>query len=103
MASEQEAYEYCELCADSTGRAGRDDDSLYVEDAGPLCLGCYTAYGTGCTKQYERDVAAIEQRIIDAYGLGSHDYLQGLSDALKVLRAAWKAEHGRDNSNIKGG
>ncbi len=50
--------EYCQLCGDATGRAGRADDSIYAEllrdwhrpdgaiwpageEVGPLCVKCY--------------------------------------------------------------
>ncbi len=49
--------EYCVKCGETTGRAGRADDSLFVtiggEEIGPLCLPCYrdvfceTCQGTG--------------------------------------------------------
>lgn len=35
--------EYCCDCDQPTGRAGRADDSLYVEDDGPYCRDCYDA------------------------------------------------------------
>lgn len=36
-------YEMCCACDSPTGRAGRDDDSLYcpVCDAGPFCEECF--------------------------------------------------------------
>jgi len=37
--------EYCSLCEDPTGRAGRGDDSLYDEDGGPYCLECWEDKG----------------------------------------------------------
>lgn len=35
-------FEYCCLCQEATGRAGRHDDSLYCDDcdAGPFCEVC---------------------------------------------------------------
>jgi len=38
--------EYCILCDEPTGNAGRDEDSLYIQTAaddeiGPLCQKCY--------------------------------------------------------------
>jgi hypothetical protein len=39
------SLEYCCLCDEPTGRAGRGEDSIYVEagdgEIGPLCLDCY--------------------------------------------------------------
>ena len=32
--------EHCILCMDHTGKAGRSDDSIYIEDFGPLCELC---------------------------------------------------------------
>ncbi len=34
--------EYCFVCGEPTGRAGKGDDSLYDEDdEGPYCPGCW--------------------------------------------------------------
>ena len=35
--------EYCSVCDEPTGRAGRGEDSLYVDDDGPYCSECYEA------------------------------------------------------------
>ena len=43
-------YEYCCECGDKTGRAGRGDDSLYIDDNGPYCEDCYEAEMTADTK-----------------------------------------------------
>ena len=34
--------EYCCECESPTGRAGRGDGSLYIDDIGPLCEECWT-------------------------------------------------------------
>ena len=34
-------WEYCCECGEPTGRAGRADDSLFIDDDGPYCLPCY--------------------------------------------------------------
>ena len=34
-------WEYCCECQAPTGRAGRSDDSLFIDDDGPFCLGCF--------------------------------------------------------------
>ena len=33
--------EICINCGDPTGKAGKDDDSLYLYDEGPYCQDCY--------------------------------------------------------------
>ena len=33
--------ELCCVCGEATGRAGRFDDSLYINDDGPFCEDCY--------------------------------------------------------------
>ena len=33
--------ELCVLCDAPTGRAGRAEDSLYIDDDGPYCEECY--------------------------------------------------------------
>ncbi len=35
--------EYCSECGHPTGRAGRGDDSLFIDDDGPYCRECYDA------------------------------------------------------------
>ena len=35
--------EECVQCGELTGRAGRADDSLYIDDAGPFCSECFEA------------------------------------------------------------
>ncbi len=34
--------EYCCDCDGATGRAGRGDDSLFINDDGPYCFECYS-------------------------------------------------------------
>ncbi len=34
--------EKCFICGEATGRAGKGDDSLYIEDEGPYCVPCWT-------------------------------------------------------------
>ena len=34
-------WEYCCECHEPTGRAGRFEDSLYIDDDGPFCLSCF--------------------------------------------------------------
>lgn len=42
--------EYCSLCGEPTGKAGSDEDSLYLLfishriELGPLCTDCYEQY-----------------------------------------------------------
>jgi len=33
--------EYCSKCGDPTGRAGNYEDSLFIDEEGPLCDDCY--------------------------------------------------------------
>ena len=35
--------EYCLDCGELTGRAGRADDSLFIDDDGPYCKECFDA------------------------------------------------------------
>lgn len=35
--------EYCCECGKATGRAGRCDDSLFIDDDGPYCKECFDA------------------------------------------------------------
>ncbi|MDD1730484.1 MAG: hypothetical protein LUQ50_15625 [Methanospirillum sp.] len=40
------SFEYCWICGDLTGRAGRGEDSLYdTNDEGPYCEDCWDATG----------------------------------------------------------
>ena len=34
-------WEYCCECSGKTGRAGRADDSLFIDDDGPFCWDCW--------------------------------------------------------------
>ena len=34
-------YEFCRLCDEKTGRAGKGEDSLYFDERGPYCEDCY--------------------------------------------------------------
>jgi hypothetical protein len=36
-------FQLCEKCGDPTGRC--EEDSLYIEDEGPLCEACYSDVG----------------------------------------------------------
>ena len=35
------ALEYCCVCGNPTGKAGKGDDSLYIDDDGPYCEECW--------------------------------------------------------------
>lgn len=35
------SIEYCFTCNDATGNAGKEEDSLYIDDIGPYCQDCY--------------------------------------------------------------
>lgn len=51
------ALEYCFLCGEQTGRAGRADDSIYCEcGAGPFCLECW--HGHSC--EWKDNVEPVE-------------------------------------------
>lgn len=48
-------YEHCILCDAETGKAGRLDDSIYLDipngdEIGPLCETCYDAFGESMEK-----------------------------------------------------
>ena len=45
----QRPFEYCFLCDEPTGRAGRGDDSLYCDecDTGPYCSSCFDEHHRG--------------------------------------------------------
>lgn len=36
----KEEYELCIICGSMTGRAGKGDDSIYVDGVGPYCSSC---------------------------------------------------------------
>lgn len=36
-----ETIELCIHCEEPTGRAGKADDSLYIDDDGPFCESCF--------------------------------------------------------------
>ena len=35
------SIEYCCECGEPTGKAGRGEDSMFIEDDGPYCEECY--------------------------------------------------------------
>lgn len=39
-----EELEYCLVCDEQTGKAGKGDDSLYHFEIGPFCEHCYDLY-----------------------------------------------------------
>lgn len=39
--------ELCCKCGEATGRAGKDEDSLYTDDDGPFCEDCFPEGGHG--------------------------------------------------------
>jgi len=56
--------EYCQLCNSETGRAGRSDDSIYLEiphgdEIGPLCEECYSAFGKAM-EACKKDILEME-------------------------------------------
>lgn len=61
------AFEFCFKCDDPTGRAGRSEDSIYVDlpdgsTLGPFCETCHESYWQ---KQYDEAPSATNQ-IADA-------------------------------------
>ena len=46
--------EYCSKCGEPTGRAGRDEDSIYIGETGPLCENCTGPFSTGLWADYFR-------------------------------------------------
>ena len=38
-------YELCCVCGEATGRAGKAEDSLYIDEDGPFCEECYDDVG----------------------------------------------------------
>ncbi len=43
-------FELCVFCGQETGRAGKLDDSLYIDELGPFCEECYEDEVKACTK-----------------------------------------------------
>jgi hypothetical protein len=59
-------YETCVWCDERTGRAGRHDDSLYLEDGtGPLCEECYEPH---VLEQKDARIAELEAALEKAEG-----------------------------------
>ena len=87
----RETYEYCSVCDSETGKAGSEEDSLYVNDEGPFCKNCHT-------RRWQEELLEAAK---DAYWLINDDYAQngkspsgltakfGITDKIKEkLRAA---------------
>jgi hypothetical protein len=58
--------ERCAWCNEPTGKAGKEEDSLYIIPAGPLCENCFDAVNSvmngGLDASHEREYQA-DQRI----------------------------------------
>jgi len=59
--------ELCSICDDETERAGRMDDSLYIDvpnydEVGPLCEACYNVIGQAANSAVERLKARAAER-----------------------------------------
>jgi len=52
-------YELCVVCGTRTGKAGRDEDSLYLGCVGPLCDDCYDE-ATAERNELQARVAELE-------------------------------------------
>lgn len=64
-----ETREVCAFCSEETGRAGKLDDSLYVDDIGPHCEDCYPDAGieelVATNSQLRNQVAKLEIERLD--------------------------------------
>ena len=72
----RETYEYCSVCDSETGKAGTEEDSLYVNDEGPFCKNCYA-------RRWQDELLEAAK---DAYRLISDDYAQN-STTLKLRKS----------------
>jgi hypothetical protein len=57
--SDVKRYEHCFVCDDLTGKAGRADDSLYINSVGPFCENCYDERLVQCAESVDADPAAL--------------------------------------------
>ena len=53
-------YELCCECGNRTGRAGRKEDSLYIEDNGPYCAECFDVFSPAPDPQPD---APVDERV----------------------------------------
>jgi len=48
--------EHCIDCGAPTGRAGRGDDSLYIDEDGPFCEGCFQKWEQMAQAEYANSI-----------------------------------------------
>jgi hypothetical protein len=77
--------EYCCQCAKATGRAGAADDSLYTEDAGPFCEGCFPS------EPPKREWAGLTDEDMDC--LFPHGSSVWVQETVKIIQAKLKEKN----------
>ena len=93
--------EHCINCDEPTGKAGRDEDSLYIECAGPFCEVCFSDEQQERIRLATKAVVAAAETVVDGYGANLSEDAQTvtvrepllyvLDSALAELKAAKEA------------
>ena len=60
--------ERCCVCDEETGRAGRSDDSIYIDDYGPLCSDCnFVLTDSNYVKEFKAKIEQLETDLADQH------------------------------------
>ena len=91
--------ETCAFCNEATGRAGKGEDSIYLDGIGPLCNGCYDKIASCFSDaNLESDLAKAKELIgrmkefieaMNPHTWGANDRVKPLKlidEAVEVLR-----------------
>lgn len=101
--TDERPKELCSECQAETGRAGRQEDSLYVEtskgERGPLCQACYTTWRSVAGRvviRFDGPPAPRSGRFIeierDGFSISYGDWIEHDGDWLLILPDSAAAE-----------
>ena len=79
-------YEICYICGEETGKAGKCEDSLYIESDGPFCEECYIA-----RLQKEDFLITINKEILidslcEEFGITEGKMRRAIDHAMKIKK-----------------
>ena len=111
--TDERPKELCSECEAETGRAGREEDSLYVEtskgERGPLCQACYTTWGAVAGRvviRFDGPPAPRSGRFIeierDGFSISYGDWIEYDGDWLLILPDGAAAETTNEFQGLAG-
>ena len=87
------SLEYCCICDSPTGRAGKDDDSIYIDcpdgsKIGPLCEDCFDLIDSEAQAMEDKTLAdAISRHECRGHDVGCHICLLRPFDSPRCIKA----------------